>query len=130
VAASSKRWRAAGAPDDRNQAFDSAAARRAVVAVVARIPHGCLASYGQVAYEAGFPGRARWVGRVLSESLAQHPGWHRVIRNDGALGLPKSSPAHAEQRALLVAEGHRFSADRLDMAAHRWRPRGDAPLVD
>ena len=53
-----------------------------------------------------------------------------MLRNDGLLGLPKASPAHVEQRALLVAEGHVFRNDRIDIAAHRWRPRSDAPLVD
>ena len=115
---------------DAGHAFDTAAARRKVLTVIARIPRGCVASYGQVAFEAGFPGRARWVGRVLSEGLPLHQGWHRVLRNDGLLGLPKASPAHVEQRALLVAEGHVFRNDRIDIAAHRWRPRSDAPLVD
>ncbi len=115
---------------DRTHAFDTDVARRAVLAVVARIPVGQVASYGQVAYEAGFPGRARWVGRVLSDSLAIHSGWHRVLRNDGMLGLPKASPAHVEQRALLVAEGHVFRNDRVDIAARRWRPRSDAPVID
>ena len=105
-------------------------ARRRVLAVVARIPAGCVASYGQVAFEAGLPGRARWVGKVLSETLEAAEGWPRVLRNDGSLGLPKSSPAHAEQRARLVAEGHRFRHDAVDIAARRWRPRSDLPFVD
>lgn len=110
--------------------FDRDAARRAVLAVVARIPRGTLASYGQVAFEAGLPGRARWVGKVLSEAMDSENGWHRVLRNDGRLGLPKSSPAHAEQRARLVAEGHRFREDAVDITRHRWRPRSEAPLLD
>jgi methylated-DNA-protein-cysteine methyltransferase related protein len=115
---------------DQHHDFDNAAARRKVLKVIASIPSGCVASYGQVAFEAGFPGRARWVGRLLSEGLAIHKGWHRVLRNDGALGLPKASPAHVEQRTLLVAEGHLFRNDRVDIATRRWRPRSDAPLVD
>lgn len=111
-------------------AFDVDAARAAVWHVVKRIPAGRVASYGQVAYEAGLPGRARWVGKVLGEGIDASSGWHRVIRNDGALGLPTSSPAHAEQRARLVAEGHCFRNDRVDIAARRWRPRSDAPLLD
>lgn len=109
---------------------DTAAARRAVLAVVARIPPGQVASYGQVAFEAGLPGRARWVGRVLSESMDPDSGWHRVLRKDGRLGLPKSSPAHAEQRARLVAEGHCFRDDVLALHARRWRGAREAPLLD
>ena len=118
------RLKAATELPDREQA------RRQVLTVVARIPAGCVASYGQVAFEAGLPGRARWVGKVLAETLEAAEGWHRVLRNDGALGLPKSSPAHAEQRSRLVAEGHRFHNDRLDIAARRWRPRSELPLID
>ncbi|MEE8464397.1 MAG: MGMT family protein, partial [Gammaproteobacteria bacterium] len=36
--------------------------------VVARIPHGKVASYGMVADLAGYPRHARFVGRALGES--------------------------------------------------------------
>ena len=42
------------------------------------IPPGRVASYGQVAEEAGLPGRARLVGRVLSLLPEGSPvPWHR-----------------------------------------------------
>lgn len=109
---------------------DRAEARARVLAVVARIPPGRVASYGQVAFAAGLPGRARWVGKVLGECLDRECGWHRVLRHDGRLGLPASSPAHAEQRARLVAEGHVFHHDRIDLKNARWRERDDRPLLD
>lgn len=71
--------------------------------VVATIPTGQVASYGQVAALAGLPGRARWVGRVLSELPAKtRLPWHRVVN---AAGLIVDRPSAAEQRQRLVAEG-------------------------
>ena len=41
--------------------------KRSIWQVVASIPVGRVATYGQIASMAGQPGRARWVGRLLSE---------------------------------------------------------------
>ena len=59
-------------------------------------------SYGDVAEEAGFPGAARAVGRILANPL---PGddlpWWRVVTAGGRL-----VPGHeANQSRLLEAEG-------------------------
>jgi methylated-DNA-protein-cysteine methyltransferase-like protein len=40
-------------------------ARERILATVDSIPRGCVATYGQVAREAGLTGRARLVGRSL-----------------------------------------------------------------
>ena len=58
--------------------------RAAVLAVVARIPKGRVASYGQVAAMAGFPQRPRQVGMVLS-GLPEGTTlpWHRVVNTRG-----------------------------------------------
>lgn len=69
----------------------------AVRRVVADIPRGTCASYGEVAAEAGHPGAARAVGSVLSGS--QGLPWWRVVRVDGTF------PKGADQAARLRAEG-------------------------
>jgi len=57
--------------------------------VVARIPRGRVATYGQIARMAGFPGAARMVGWALG-ALPEERGapddvpWHRVINAAGA----------------------------------------------
>jgi methylated-DNA-protein-cysteine methyltransferase-like protein len=72
----------------------------AVAAVVQDIPAGVVVSYGWVASEAGFPGAARAVGRLLGSSPAPLPWW-RVTRADGAL----APPVARRQAEMLRAEG-------------------------
>ncbi len=71
----------------------------AVVATIMSIPPGEIATYGEVAEEAGFPGAARAVGNVLRTT----PGlpWWRVIAADGRL-VPGLEADHAQR---LRAEG-------------------------
>jgi methylated-DNA-protein-cysteine methyltransferase related protein len=73
---------------------------RRIVAVIVALGEGEVVSYGDVAHDAGFPGRARAVGSVLSSTGLELPWW-RVVRSDGRLA---TDPA-AGQAALLRAEG-------------------------
>ena len=72
----------------------------AVHAVLAAVPVGEVITYGEVAAEAGRPGAARAVGRVMATSGGGLPWW-RVVAADGRLAPGKE----AEQRRHLVAEG-------------------------
>lgn len=67
---------------------------------VLAIPPGRTSTYGEVAARAGIPGRARLVGRILSEDGADLP-WHRVLRADGTC----APHVAREQSARLRAEG-------------------------
>lgn len=99
-------------------------------AVVRGIPRGRVASYAQVAYAAGLPGRARMVGRALSDAGANAKlPWHRVINAQGCIALPKSSEAYVEQKSRLIAEGVLFEGDRVSFARYGWK-RGIAPVLD
>jgi alkylated DNA nucleotide flippase Atl1 len=72
----------------------------AVGTVLDSLPPGEVVTYGEVAAEAGFPGAARAVGRLLATSGGAHPWW-RVVTATGRL-----VPGHeAEQARRLVAEG-------------------------
>lgn len=100
---------------------DANAAR--LLAAVAAIPPGRVASYGEVAARAGLPGRARLVGRVLRDApeSARVP-WHRIVRADGRLAFPAGSAAFREQARRLRAEGVAVRAGRVA------RPRPGAVL--
>jgi methylated-DNA-protein-cysteine methyltransferase-like protein len=74
---------------------------RAVIAVVAELQHGQVVSYGWVASEAGFPGRARAVGAALQALGDDAVPWWRVVRSDGRI----VSPSAVRQRRLLASEG-------------------------
>ena len=89
-----------------------------MLAVVARIPPGRVATYGDVARLAGAPGAARAAGSVLAQ--ANRPGvpYHRVIAAGGLLG---GYSELALKRALLAAEGLEVTPRRVrDFARVRW----------
>ena len=71
----------------------------AVRRVVAELAPGEVATYGEVAAEAGFPGAARAVGNLLRRSTGLP--WWRVVSAGGRL-VPGGED---EQAARLRAEG-------------------------
>ena len=71
-----------------------------VAAVLARLQPGEIVTYGEVAAEAGHPGAARAVGRILATSGGSH-AWWRVVTVDGRL-VPGHEAEHARR---LRAEG-------------------------
>jgi methylated-DNA-protein-cysteine methyltransferase-like protein len=73
---------------------------QAVARVLDSLAPGDVVTYGEVAAEAGFPGAARAVGRVLSQSGGDHPWW-RVVTASGRL-VPGHEAEHARR---LLAEG-------------------------
>jgi methylated-DNA-protein-cysteine methyltransferase-like protein len=95
--------------------------RARILAVVDSIPRGRVASYGQVAREAGLPRHARLVGRVLSALPAgTRLAWHRVVNSAGRISL---RPGAALQRRRLAREGLVFTrTGRIDLARFRWTP--------
>lgn len=79
---------------------------------ILKIPRGKVATYGEVARAAGFPGAARQVVWALRQSHGLP--WHRVLAAGGRIALP--GEAGFEQRLRLEAEGVRFSGSRVNMA--------------
>lgn len=95
----------------------------AIWQVVAKIPSGHVASYGQVARLAGLPGYARWVGRALN-ALPEDTRipWHRVVNSAGRIALPSDSAAYRQQHYRLQQEGVEQRNDRYDLARYQWCP--------
>ncbi len=87
--------------------------------VIARIPKGKVATYGQVAEVAGFPGSARQVAWALQTQSRAIP-WHRVLGAGGAIRIPGDSGI--EQRLRLKAEGVVFRGEKVDLTISGWRP--------
>jgi len=88
----------------------------AMLRQVSRVPHGKVASYGDIAYAAGYPGAARQVAWALHGSDAGVP-WHRIVGSGGAILL--TGEHGFEQRLRLQAEGVSFLGLKVNMAAHR-----------
>ncbi len=142
-----------GAPEipvDARGAFempsDAAPFRDRVLAWVALVPHGRVATYGQIAALVGAPRAARQVGAVLRGSIPTAPDgaadpatgtrpepglpWHRIINAKGGISTDKLGFGDL-QRALLRAEGVAFDAEgRCSLRRFRWdpgRPGGPDP---
>ena len=80
---------------------------QAVVRVLHSIGPGEVVSYGDVAAEAGFPGAARAVGRILATADHDLPWW-RVVTATGRL-VPGHEAEHARRlraEGVDVADGH------------------------
>ena len=97
--------------------------------VVAAIPSGRVASYGQVAELAGIGRAARMIGQSLGRApdRATLP-WHRVLNAQGRISIPKSSRAHKEQIRRLTSEGVIVDNGKVDMKRYRWEPDLDELL--
>ena len=94
-----------------------------IYAAVMSIPPGRVATYGQVAEEAGLPRRARLVGTAL-KNLTEDSGvpWQRVVNARGEISDRPRPDAVTEQRILLEDEGVAFEANgRIDLKVYGWR---------
>jgi len=84
-------------------------------AIILKIPKGKVATYGQVAAAAGFPGAARQV--VWALRSARGLPWHRVLGAGGKIRLPGESGF--EQKMRLQNEGVTFVGERVRMDLHQ-----------
>ena len=104
--------------------FSEPGIKEQVWQVIALIPKGYVATYGQVADLSGLPGGARRVGRILSLlPKGTRIPWHRVVNASGGISLPQDSGSYVAQRARLEREGIVFnSSGRIVLRNFRWRP--------
>ena len=88
--------------------------------LVAAIPKGKVATYGQIAKSAGYPGHARYVGSTL-RNLPRNTTlpWHRVINAQGEISFPHGSEAYKRQKSLLESEGVVFIDKKLSLKDYR-----------
>lgn len=93
-----------------------------VLSAVRRIPHGRVATYGDIAAAAGRPLAHRAVGNIMRTCRDSSIPCHRVIAAGGKIGgFGRDVFA---KRALLLAEGVMVSGGRVrDFAKLRWQRR-------
>ena len=85
----------------------------AIYQVISQIPHGRVASYGDVAKMAGLPGYARYVGYLLkSLPIDTSLPWHRVIKSDGT--VPQRTAF--KHKPKLLAEKVIFKGPKVSQA--------------
>ena len=88
--------------------------------LVAQIPKGKVATYGQLALLAGSPRASRIVGAAMYRAPSGLP-CHRVLYRDGTLCCDQAFGGKEIQRQLLEAEGVDFLPDgRVDLKRCLW----------
>lgn len=104
-------------PSDRDER------RQRILAVVDSIPRGRVATYGQVAREAGLPRHARLVGKTLASlPPATKIPWHRVLNAAGKISL-RGGVGPTLQARRLRREGVVVTlTGRVDLRSRRWTP--------
>jgi methylated-DNA-protein-cysteine methyltransferase-like protein len=97
-----------------------------VLRLVARIPRGRVATYGQVAALVGRPRSARAVGQVMRH--ADSLPWHRVVNSLGGISRRPRVSGMVTQRIRLEHEGVQFRRGRVVLPRFRWRVAGSRRL--
>ncbi len=90
-----------------------------ILAAVRAVPEGRVSSYGRIAADAGLPGRARLVGKVLADAKPEDAlPWHRILRADGRLAFPPGSDGFERQSRRLAREGVEVSNGRVQLKTY------------
>jgi methylated-DNA-protein-cysteine methyltransferase-like protein len=104
---------------DNQDVSDQPTPEQRIWQVVAMIPRGKVATYGQIAMLAGMPRHARLVGRTLSNLPAKtRLPWHRVINASMKISYRESGSKDV-QRKRLEKEGITFVGGRVPQQ-HAW----------
>mgnify|MGYP005989842759 CR=1 FL=1 len=94
----------------------------AIWTAVGYIPHGKVATYGQIAELAGFPGTARAVGRALSKLPEDtRIPWFRVINAKGEISFPIGSDKYEIQKQHLLNEKVILRNGKISLKSYRWQ---------
>ena len=90
-----------------------------VYEIVAKIPPGRVATFGQIARMLGRPRMARFVGYASNNQKSWNLPWHRVVFKDGSIC---SEQFFEQSYKALKAEGYRiFAVEQVE---------GSLPLQD
>ena len=89
---------------------------------VKRIPYGCVATYAQVAEEAGDRKMARAVGNALHKNPdPEHIPCFRVVNSKGELAGEFAFGGAGAQAKLLEAEGVEVIDGKVDLKKYQWK---------
>lgn len=100
-----------------------------VFAMVRQVPHGKVATYGQIATLLGSPRVARHVGFAMAGAWRAEGDepvpWHRIVNAKGSISTRERADPDHDQRTLLEREGVGFRANgTVDLRAFRWAGPG------
>lgn len=84
---------------------------RRIIDVLMALAEGEVTTYGDIAEVAGYPGRSRLVGRILSSTDVEVPWW-RVVNATGRIVAWKADlqAARLAEEGVLVRDGRVLDA--------------------
>ena len=92
-----------------------------VYKIVAKIPEGKVATYGEIGKLAGNAKAARAVGMCMKiNPFAPRVPCHRVVGAGGRLVGYSGEGGVAMKKSMLRKEGVRFIKDKVDLAKCQW----------
>lgn len=93
--------------------------------VCTSIPHGKVATYGQIALLCGRPKNSRQVGFALRNNLAGEVPAHRIVNSRGLLSGARMFETPDTQKDLLEGEGVRVEKTdegwRVNLRKYAWQ---------
>jgi methylated-DNA-protein-cysteine methyltransferase-like protein len=96
-----------------------------VIKAVKSVPHGKVASYGQIALMVGVPKAAQAVGNILHDQGEDTPWW-RIVNNAGRISTDCHEHPANFQKQLLEKEGIVFKKGKnslsFEIEKYRYRP--------
>ncbi|EDY86157.1 mgmt family protein [gamma proteobacterium HTCC5015] len=103
--------------------------QRAIQAVVKEVPVGRVATYGQIARLAGYPGRSRSVSPAMGAApKSMGLPWWRIINAQGKSSI--RGEGVRRQLDLLAEEGVESLHGRIDLSRYQWDPVLDGMMAD
>jgi methylated-DNA-protein-cysteine methyltransferase related protein len=94
-----------------------------VYKVIAKIPYGKVATFGDIAEVCGIRSAARTVGWALNGAKDSRLPCHRVVNRFGALTGKHHFGDHTIMEDLLRSEGVEFDKDGcINLEKHLWKP--------
>jgi methylated-DNA-protein-cysteine methyltransferase-like protein len=93
-----------------------------VIKAVKSVPHGKVASYGQIALMVGVPKAAQAIGNILHDHGEETPWW-RIVNNAGRISTKCYEHTASFQKHLLEKEGVKVREDlTFKIEKYRYRP--------
>lgn len=94
--------------------------------LVAKIPRGRVATYGQLSALIAHRLTPIGIGWAIRAAPDGTIPWQRVVAANGRIATDREHPGL--QREMLESEGVQFDADgTVDLARHGWKPRAVSP---
>ncbi len=94
------------------------------VALIKSVPNGKVATYGQIAKLADYPGYARQVVWALHSGTRKYKlPWHRIISSQGRIAT-MDDRSQILQKRLLIQEGVDVSPYfKINLEDYLWKPQ-------